>query len=216
MDKKKILNIVTVVCALIVLLFGYQGFVDKSISSACKKTLSGPAKVFHDEKGWHLTVGGKPFFVKGVCYRYTPIGEGATYDISTANPAAWKMDAALMSQMGVNAIRLYQPGNDAKRTKKLIRTFFNDYGIKTALGNFLGFWNWPPANYSDPTFREKIKKQVLDMVKEYKDEDGILFWILGNENNYSFDRGIRTWGNDEIAAYDFFKRETYSSSKNIL
>lgn len=201
-DKKTILNVVIAVCTVTVVFLGYQGFFNKGISSQCKKTLSGPAKVFHNEKGWHLTVGDKPFFVKGVCYRYTPIGKGADYDIAKANPNAWKMDAALMAEMGVNTIRLYQPGDSVEDTKKLIRIFFDKHGIKTALGNFLGFWDWPPANYSDPAFREKIQKKVLDMVNEYKDEDGILFWILGNENNYSFDRGIRAWSNEEIAAME--------------
>jgi hypothetical protein len=36
------------------------------------------------------------------------------------------------------------------------------------------------------------------MVKEYKDEPGILMWILGNENNYSCIGTVNPWSTDEI------------------
>ncbi|MCM8792593.1 MAG: glycosidase, partial [Candidatus Omnitrophica bacterium] len=32
----------------------------------------------------------------------------------------------------------------------------------------------------------------------YKEEEGILFWVLGNENNYSFSGQINAWSNEEI------------------
>src|SRR3989338_301489 len=32
-----------------------------------------------------------------------------------------------------------------------------------------------------------MKEEVLGMVREYRDEPGILLWLLGNENNYNLD-----------------------------
>lgn len=166
-----------------------------------KKYLKGPVKVIETDKGWTLTVGGKPFFIKGVCYRYAPVGEGGKYDFFSSPERPWLVDGALMKKMGVNAVRIYEPSKNVTGTKMLIRDLFRKFGIKTALGSFLGFWDWPPANYADPAFREMLKEQYLDMVRTYKDEDGILFWIIGNENNYSFDWGVRDWTTPEIDLY---------------
>jgi len=47
-------------------------------------------------------------------------------------------------------------------------------------------------------FRDKIKKEVLDMVATYKDEPGLLLWVLGNENNYSCIGRVNPWSTDEI------------------
>ncbi len=162
--------------------------------------LKGPVKVEKAKGGWHLTVGGKPFFVKGVCYQYVPIGEGGLYDLFADPRKPWMTDGKLMEKMGVNAVRFYKAGKNVNQTKAAIGDLFRKFGIKTALGHYLGFWDWPPANYADPDFRQKIKDEVIEMVKEYKDEDGILFWVLGNENNYSFETGVRDWSTPEINA----------------
>jgi hypothetical protein len=164
------------------------------------KPLKGPVKVEKALAGWYLTVGGKPFFVQGVCYGYTPPGKGAKYDIFSDGRKPWLVDGALMKKMGVNAVRVYKPGNDVENTRAFIRDFYQNFGIKTALGHYLGYWNWPLPDYTDPMFTEKVKAEILDMVRNYKDEDGILFWILGNENNYAFDRGERDWSTPEIDA----------------
>jgi hypothetical protein len=36
------------------------------------------------------------------------------------------------------------------------------------------------------------------MVKNLKDEPGILFWVLGNENNYSFSGKVNSWSSERI------------------
>jgi hypothetical protein len=164
------------------------------------KPLKGPVKVEKGMAGWYLTVGGKPFLVHGVCYGYTPAGKGSKYDIFSDAQKPWMTDGPLMKQMGVNAIRLYRPGPDTENTRTLIRDLYNNFGIKTALGHYLGYWDWPLPDYANPIFRENVKSEVLDMVRAYKDEDGVLFWILGNENNYAFDRGERDWSTPEIDA----------------
>lgn len=154
---------------------------------------SGPVKVTQKPEGWILTVGGKPYFVKGVCYHYIEVAKDKEYDMFADKARPWLVDGALMKKMGVNTVRFYQGGRDVKETKAVIRDLFEKYGIKTAMGHFLAFWDWPPANYGDQALRENIRFEVMEMVKAYKDEPGILFWILGNENNYSFDLGMRAW-----------------------
>ncbi len=201
MNRKLVLNAGFIVSVIFFLISGFLIFPQAKTIFQSKSGPKGPVRVEKTDAGWVLTVGGKPFFVKGVCYRYTPIGKGEKYDIFANPRKPWLTDAALMRDMGVNSVRIYEPGENPEEVKTVIRDMFEKFGIKTALGHFLGFWDFPPANYADPSFRKKIKKEVLDMVRAYKDEDGILFWILGNENNYSFDRGMRDWTTPEIDAF---------------
>jgi hypothetical protein len=177
---------------------GVSGFIS-AVGSRISGTVdmgrapSGPVKVADTPDGWVMTVGGKPYFVKGVCYHYIEVSKDKDYDMFADKNRPWITDGALMKKMGVNTIRLYRGGRDVKETKALIRDMFERYGIKTAIGHFLAFWDWPPANYGDLALRDNIKVEVLGMVRAYKDEPGILFWVLGNENNYSFDLGVRAW-----------------------
>lgn len=201
-NKKLLFDIALIVSILLFLFTGFMAFSKKAIFSQSEYYLKGPVEVKNTRNGWILTVGGTPFFVKGVCYQYVPIGKGEKHDVFSRRESPWLVDAPLMKKMGVNAVRFYRPGKSHEDTRKVIRYLFEKYGIKTALGHYLGFWDWPPANYADANVREKMKEEFLDMVRTYKDEDGILFWILGNENNYSFDRGIRDWTTPEIDLFE--------------
>lgn len=98
-------------------------------------------------------------------------------------------DFALMKQMGVNCIRLYhQP---FKINKDVIRQMYEKYGIYIILGDFLGKyaigskapWN-PGTDYDNPEHRKNMLESVKEMVLEFRDEDAVLIWILGNENVY--------------------------------
>jgi len=198
------LRIVVTACVIVLVAgaIGYFTGITPRLMSYAKTLLNpplkGPVKVARTNAGWALTVGGKPFFVKGVCYQYVKTGkDNKSYDMYADQTKPWLVDGALMQQAGVNAVRLYEAGRNVEETRTLIRDLFQKFGIKTAIGHYLGFWDWPPANYADPVLRDRVKNEVLDMVRAYKDEDGILFWILGNENNYSFDRGVRPWSTPE-------------------
>ncbi len=147
---------------------------------------------------YRLIVEGKPYIVKGVCYNPIPIGENHEYDWWSDPHKPWLVDGKLMQEMGINTIRLYEGHEDVQEVKQVIRDLYNLYGIRTILGHWLGFWNYPCPLYGDQDFRERIKKEVLEMVNNYKDEPGILMWILGNENNYSFGGQINAWSTDEI------------------
>ena len=103
-----------------------------------------------------------------------------------------------MKDMGVNTVRFYQPGQDPEAVKNVINDLYKLYGIRTIMGSWLGFWNYPAPFYADESFRKGVKEEVLKMVNDYKDEPGILFWVLGNENNYSFSGKVNGWSSEEI------------------
>lgn len=146
-----------------------------------------------------LFVGRKPWIVKGVAYNPTPIGKGYAYSLWEDPQLPWRVDGKMMHDIGVNTVRFYQPGKNPAQTKRVIRELYRRYGIRTIMGHWLGFWEYPFPNYGDPEFRERIKRDVLKMVEDYKDERGMLFWVLGNENNFSFGpQRINPWSTPEI------------------
>ncbi len=147
---------------------------------------------------YQLMVDNKPFIIKGVCYSPIPIGQGHDYDFWSDPAKPWETDGALMKKMGVNTVRFYQPGENLDAVKKVISDLYEHYGIRTIMGNWLNFWNYPAPFYDQADFREKVKQDVLNMVRALKDEKGILFWVLGNENNYSFSGKINPWSSDRI------------------
>jgi len=165
--------------------------------SGCKE---GP-KVFIKQfknKNYQLIVNGRPYIVKGVCYNPIPIGKNHEYDWWSDPNKPWLVDGKLMKEMGINTIRLYQSHEDIEEVKTVIRDLYEQFGIRTIIGDWLGFWEYPCPFYGDNKFREKVKKQVLYMVTSLKDEPGILLWILGNENNYSCIGTVNPWSSEEI------------------
>jgi hypothetical protein len=171
--------------------------------SACLAGMAGrpqPKVYIQKLKNGHyrLMVERRPYIVKGVCYNPIPIGQTYQYDWWSDPNKPWLTDGKLMKVMGVNTIRLYQSPEDINEVKAVIKDLYERYGIRTILGHWLGFWEYPCPFYGDKDFQERIKKEVLDMVTALKDEPGILLWILGNENNYSCLGNVRPWSTDEI------------------
>lgn len=147
---------------------------------------------------YQLMVEGRPYVVKGVCYNPIPVGMSQDYDFWNDPAEPWLVDGALMQKMGVNTVRFYMPGDDIEATKRVIHDLYVQFGIRTIMGHWLGFWNYPAPYYDDAAFREKTKKEVLAMVEALKGEEGILFWCLGNENNYSFGGKVNGWSSVRI------------------
>ena len=164
--------------------------------------LGTPQKIYIktiEGKRFQLIVDNSPYIIKGMVYSPVPIGQNQEYDFWSDPLKPYMVDGKLMKEMGVNTIRVYQPGKHVESTKSTIRGLYNTFGIRVAMGHWLGFWENP--NYADPLFRERVMKDVLDMVRTYKGEKGILLWILGNENNVSFSYGPQStniWTTDEI------------------
>jgi len=153
-----------------------------------------------DSDGYRLIVDGKPFMVRGVCYSPVPVGKDYEYNFWGDAGKPWLTDGRLMKQMGVNTVRFYRLGKNPAEVGQVVEDLYRKFGIHSLMGTYLGFWNWPPPNYTDAEFREKVRTEVIEMVRFHKNNPGVLAWVLGNENNYSFDRNIQRWSSDEIDA----------------
>jgi hypothetical protein len=167
------------------------------LASGCKAKPKVYIKKLKDNS-YQLIVEDKPYIIKGVCYNPVQIGSDYSYDWWSDPAKPWMIDGKLMKEMGINTIRLYQSHETKQEVHQVIRDLYNNYGIRTILGHWLGFWEYPCPFYGDKEFQERIKKEVLDMVREYKDEPGVLLWILGNENNYSCLGRVNPWSTDEV------------------
>ena len=136
---------------------------------------------------FQLLAGKEPYLIKGVCYQPIAVGQDYGYNFWGYAAKPWLVDGKLMKEMGVNTVRFYQPGKNPQEVKRLIGDLYEKFKIRTIMGHTLGIYDFPPPDYTDESYRLQMKEEVLGMVREYKDEPGILLWLLGNENNYSLD-----------------------------
>ena len=146
--------------------------------------------VVNDNKGMTLTVNGKPLMINGVNWDYFPIGTNYNYSLWKQSDKfiqeALDEEMGLLKNMGVNTIRVY-----TGMPKKWIEYVYTNYGIYTMLNHAFGRYGltldgvWTPnTEYSNPKTREILLKETQEMATEYKDTKGLLFFLLGNENNY--------------------------------
>jgi hypothetical protein len=146
--------------------------------------------VQQDEKGARVLRDGEPFMIKGVNWGSIPVGENYSYDLWSRSDAdilaVLDVEMPLLKNMGVNAIRQF-----AMIPPRWVGYIYETYGIHTVMNHLMGRYGFTvdgvqqsPVDYSDPRLREAIKKDVLLMVDRYKNTPGVLFWMLGNENNY--------------------------------
>ncbi|PIP20834.1 MAG: hypothetical protein COX40_02630 [Candidatus Omnitrophica bacterium CG23_combo_of_CG06-09_8_20_14_all_40_11] len=199
---KKIYIVVIFLLALVVTLIFATGMMGRPKPGVYIKKLK--------DSHYQLIANRKPYIVKGACYNPIPIGENHEYDWWSDPHTPWLRDGKLMQEMGVNTIRVYQPHENIEEVRRVIHDLYALYGIRTILGHWLGFWEYPCPFYSDKAFQDRIKKEVLEMVAAYKDEPGILLWILGNENNYSCWGRVNPWSDEEI------DKEADPQKKNLL
>ncbi|MBF0569637.1 MAG: hypothetical protein HQL18_02545 [Candidatus Omnitrophica bacterium] len=125
-------------------------------------------------------------------------------------------DFQLMKEMGVNTIRFYH--HPDLPVKKVLHDMYERYGIRCIMGDFLGKYaigsgaTWAEGtDYENPKHLASMMKAVEDMVLEYKDEPYILFWILGNENNY----GVASNGDKKPKAYYTFVNKVAKRIKEL-
>lgn len=98
-------------------------------------------------------------------------------------------DFELMKEMGVNTIRIYHNGRAIN--KELLRQMYYKYGMRVIIGDFVGKYAYDSGadwfegtDYENPVHKKNLLDSVKKMVVEHKDEPYVLFWLLGNENNY--------------------------------
>jgi hypothetical protein len=156
--------------------------------------------VQEDESGKRLVVNGKDFMINGMNWDYIPIGT------NTVDAQFWEKsddiikagldtEMSLLKNMGVNVIRQYT-GVPAR----WIQYIYENYGIYTMLNHSFGRYGltldgvWTPVTiYDDEVTQEFLMSEVTKLAEEYKDTPGLLFYLLGNENNYGlFWQGAET------------------------
>ncbi len=147
-------------------------------------------KVISNDEGLKLQVDGKDFMVNGMNWDYFPIGTNFNYSLwnqpDDIIKSALDSEMGLLKNMGVNTIRVYtgiQP--------KWIEYIYENYGIYTMLNHSFGRYGltidgvWTPVTkYDDPATMDLLMSEVTDIVETYKGTNGLLLYLLGNENNY--------------------------------
>lgn len=124
-----------------------------------------------------LSVGGKPFIVKGVCWSPVALGKsfplglpwyGKGWDdpLSADERATIIEDLQLMHSAGINTVRTYEP--------------IVNYEALELLHNYQIFQIVPVLN-----FYKKDTEHIIDVVNRLKSHPSTLFWELGNEWNYN-------------------------------
>ena len=160
---------------------------------AQEPALAALIKTHHDDKGWKLLLNGENYFVKGVVWSYTPIGESYAYNLwSKPDNYIRKVldyDCVLMKEAGINTIRTFSNIPPA-----WIEYIYTKYGIMTIVNHQAGRYGFqvggawhPQTDYSDPQTRTAIKNDILKQVKILKNTPGVLLFALGNENNYGLE-----------------------------
>ena len=201
--------------------------------------------VQYDNGHWQLMVEGKPYIIKGMTYAPTKIGQSPDkgtlvswmYEDTDKNgkqdgPYDTWVDAngnnqqdpdepvvgdfQLMKEMGVNTIREYQ--QPFKPNKEVLRSLYNDYGIRVIMGDFFGKYtlgsgaSWfEGTDYENPEQQKNMMDSVRQMVLEHKDEPYLLLWLIGNENNY----GVASNADKKPEAYYKFANEVAKMIKSI-
>lgn len=143
-----------------------------------------------NESGIKLKVDGQNFFINGMNWDYFPIGTNYSYILWEQPESiiikALDYEMTLLKNMGVNTIRVYDD-----IPKNWIQYIYTNYGIYTMLNHRFGRYGltlngkWVPnTDYSDAETRKLILEEVADLVLNYKDTQGLLLFLLGNENNY--------------------------------
>ena len=123
-------------------------------------------------------------------------------------------DFELLRQMGCNTVRLYHHASN----KELLSDLYDRFGIMVIMGDLLGAYTvgsgaswYEGTDYENPEQRKNMMDSVRKMVEEFKDEPYVLFWMLGNENNY----GVANNAKEKPASYYAFANEVAKMIKSI-
>lgn len=134
--------------------------------------------------GRQLIVDNTPYFMKGVCYH--PVLRGET----ERNFSTIDQDLELISEAGINTIRVYSPIDDMEVLDKI-----DAAGLKLIVS----------FGYNQNGVYDILSGTFLDYIMKYKDHNSILIWELGNEYNYHpewFGGDIQNWYNALSQATD--------------
>ena len=173
-------------------------------------------EVHQDPAGARLVVDGRDFFVYGMNWSYTPIGQNYSYSLWRQPDAvieeALGRDMALLRDLGVNAIRQFDD-----IPPRWIAWIYRHYGIYTVVNPLLGRYGIDVngafvanVDYASPAQRRAILAQVEAAVRRYAGTPGVLMYMLGNENNYGLQWTSFEIGNLPVRADDARAASLYS------
>ena len=156
--------------------------------------------VIQDSNGWRLMVEGEPYYIKGVVANFIPVGEGNAYKTGLWNETDTHIknildhDISLMTNAGINTIRTFSniPG-------EWVDYIYNTFGVRLIISHWIGGYSsgGQCVDYSIPAVRSSLLTDITNWVLEFRDSPGVLFYALGNENNY------RLNGNTPAQFYSF-------------
>ncbi|KAJ1619479.1 glycoside hydrolase superfamily [Pavlovales sp. CCMP2436] len=134
--------------------------------------------------GRTIMVGGKAFYVRGVCYSPVPINESMLFgpygDYFTDEYAfLWRRDLPLIRAMGANAIRIY--GWDDASSHQLFLDYVQSQELRVLI-------TYPLGSASNTPVRGDMNRQLVvdrfaKQVHKYGEHPAILAWSFGNEIN---------------------------------
>lgn len=166
------------------------------------------AEVISNDQGLKLQVEGEDFMVNGMNWDYFPVGTNYDYSLwdqpESTIKEALDYEMGMLQQIGVNAIRVY-----IGIPPKWITYIHDNYGIYTMLNHSFGRYGltingeWVGnTDYADKNTQEILLNEVSEMVIEYINTSGLLFYLIGNENNYGL-----FWGGAETEDFPDEKDE---------
>ena len=169
------------------------------LSLSAAATASEVVTTVKTDEGWKLQVDGEDYYIKGMVWSYSPIGENYNFNLwSKSDDQIRKVldyDFALMQAAGINTIRSFM-----MIPPKWVEYVYREYGIRSVINPLMGRYGatiggrWVPfTDYSDPLTRATLKAESLAIVNLYKDTPGVIMFAFGNESNYGL-----SWSSFEI------------------
>ncbi len=154
---------------------------------------------FKDADGWKLQVNGDDHYIKGVVWGYMPRGQNYTYNLwGESDDFIRKVldyDFGSMKKMGVNTVRSF-----AMIPPQWVTYIYKEHGIMTVVNPLMGRYGYtvggkwiPNTDYSDELTRSTLKTDMLEIINQYKNTEGVLMFAFGNESNYGL-----SWSSFEI------------------
>jgi len=125
--------------------------------------------------GRQIFVNKSLYTIKGICYHPVPKGS------DKRNFNNLTTDLALMTEAGINTIRVYAPIEEKKVLDEI-----HAAGLKVIIG----------FGYNQGGKNDILSGTFIDYVNKYKTHNAILFWELGNEYNYHpewFGGDLKNW-----------------------
>ncbi len=166
------------------------------------------------------------YVVKGVGYSPVPIGRsGFQWGVTNIfdDPLILERDFQVIADMGANTIRIWKANatNTSQNefpnfmTERTL-TMADEYGLKVIPGFWIaveGYWQcglngrefvWDQSFFDLagrqvwPEVRADILERWRAFILEFRDHPAVLFWAIGNENNYHI-------GHDPLILEDFYR-----------